>query len=231
MVPIVPLGNLAMQLFWRHVSSVFGSAHSCLNNVQLSTRDRINDTRLTLQNCEPRIAFLNDRIFSDLFCNKVAETTFSIGQDSVSILQDAWWSLGPSARRNLPHRDSIPDRPARRESLYGICYLGLKERRSVYKIHEPMETEYFWTYVDSTLSAALKIPNVLDNDVEPWDMCRLYKIRECCLSSCLISRNDEQIRFFLLVEFQPKIKCSFYTITTNVLTSHQDMGPKTDLEG
>lgn len=123
-------------------------------------------TASTARGSPYRLAFLNDRIFSDLFCNKVAETTFSIGQDLVSILQDAWWSLGSSARRNSPNRDSIPDSPAHRESLYGICYLGLKERRSENKIHEPVETEYFLTYVDNTLSTALKIPNVLDNDVE-----------------------------------------------------------------
>jgi hypothetical protein len=79
---------------------------------------------------------------------------FTLETDSVSILQDAWWSLGPSARKNWSQRDSIPDRPTRSEPLRGICYLGLKERSSVYEIQEPVETEYFWTYVDSALSNA-----------------------------------------------------------------------------
>jgi len=94
MVPIVPLGNSAMQLFWRHVSSVLGSAHSCLNNVQLSTRDCNNGTRPNLPNCALRVAFLNYRIFNGFFCNEVTKSTFVTGQ--MKILQ--LWNFRGSDR-------------------------------------------------------------------------------------------------------------------------------------
>ena len=93
-------------------------------------------------------------------------------KDSVSILQDAGWSLGPFARKNLSQQDSIPDRPAHSESLYGMCFPG---RKVMYiKFKSQWHIEYFRTYFDSLLSTALKISNVLKNIIEPWDMCRLY---------------------------------------------------------
>jgi len=40
---------------------------------------------------------------------------FTAGKDQVPILQEAGWALGPvwMAGKSRPHRDSIPDRPAR----------------------------------------------------------------------------------------------------------------------
>ena len=46
------------------------------------------------------------------------------GKDPVSILQEAGWAPGPfwTAGKFRPHRDSIPDRPARSRSLYRLSY-------------------------------------------------------------------------------------------------------------
>ena len=40
---------------------------------------------------------------------------FTLGKDPVSILQEAGWAPGPvwTGGKSRPHRDSIPDRPAR----------------------------------------------------------------------------------------------------------------------
>ena len=40
---------------------------------------------------------------------------FTSGKDPVPILQEAGWALGPvwTGEKSRPHRDSIPDRPAR----------------------------------------------------------------------------------------------------------------------
>jgi len=40
---------------------------------------------------------------------------FTPGKDSIPILQEAGWALGPvwTGGKSRPHRDSIPDRPAR----------------------------------------------------------------------------------------------------------------------
>jgi len=49
---------------------------------------------------------------------------FTAGKDSVPILQEAGWVPGPvwTGGKSHPHRDSIPDRPARSQSLYQLSY-------------------------------------------------------------------------------------------------------------
>ena len=45
-------------------------------------------------------------------------------KDSVPIMQEAGWAPGPvwTGGKTRPHRDSIPDLPARSQSLYGLSY-------------------------------------------------------------------------------------------------------------
>ena len=49
---------------------------------------------------------------------------FTAGKDPVPILQEAGWAPGPvwTGGKSRPHRDSIPDRPARSQSLYRQSY-------------------------------------------------------------------------------------------------------------
>ena len=49
---------------------------------------------------------------------------FTSGKDLVPILQKAEWAPGPiwTGGKSRPHRDSIPDRPARSQSLYRLSY-------------------------------------------------------------------------------------------------------------
>jgi len=60
---------------------------------------------------------------------------FTTGKDPVPILQEAGWAPGPvwTGGKSRPHRDSIPDRPARIQSLYRLNYpaLYLKHLSSV----------------------------------------------------------------------------------------------------
>ena len=46
------------------------------------------------------------------------------GKDPVPILEEAGWAPAPvwTGVKSRPHRDSIPDRPARSESLYRLSY-------------------------------------------------------------------------------------------------------------
>ena len=50
--------------------------------------------------------------------------TLSPGKDPVPILQEAGWAPGPvwTGGKSRPHRDLIPDRPARSRSLYRMSY-------------------------------------------------------------------------------------------------------------
>ena len=49
---------------------------------------------------------------------------FTPGKDPVPIVQEARWAPGPvwTGGKSRPHRDSIPDRPARSQSLYRLSY-------------------------------------------------------------------------------------------------------------
>ena len=49
---------------------------------------------------------------------------FSTGKDTVPILQEAGWAAGPvwTGGKSRPRLDSIPDRPARSQSLYRLSY-------------------------------------------------------------------------------------------------------------
>jgi len=49
---------------------------------------------------------------------------FTPRKDPISILQEAGWASGPvwTGGKSRPHRDSIPDRPARSQSLYRLSY-------------------------------------------------------------------------------------------------------------
>jgi len=51
---------------------------------------------------------------------------FTPGKDPVPILQEVGWAPGPvwTDGKSLPHRDSIPDPPARRKSLHRLSYLA-----------------------------------------------------------------------------------------------------------
>jgi len=49
---------------------------------------------------------------------------FTSGKDPVPILQEAGWAPGPvwTSVKSRPHRDSIPDLPARSQSVYRLSY-------------------------------------------------------------------------------------------------------------
>jgi len=51
---------------------------------------------------------------------------FTPGKDPLPILQETGWALGPvrTDGKSYPHRDSIPDRQARSQSLYRLSYLA-----------------------------------------------------------------------------------------------------------
>ena len=66
---------------------------------------------------------------------------FTPGKDPVPILQEAGWTPGPVWRggKSRPHRNSIPDRPARSQSLCRLSYRAHLQLLYIYKImrHPP----------------------------------------------------------------------------------------------
>ena len=84
--------------------------------------------------CRPGVAQRVGRRMALLFHNRgtrrgwaVSSTPrphFTSGKEPVPILQEAGWAPGPvwTGGKSRPHRDSIPDRPARSQSLYRLSY-------------------------------------------------------------------------------------------------------------
>ena len=56
--------------------------------------------------------------------NSTPRPHFTPEKDPVPILQEAGWAPGPvwTGGKSRPHRDSIPDRPARSQLLYRLSY-------------------------------------------------------------------------------------------------------------
>jgi len=56
---------------------------------------------------------------------------FTPGKEPVLILQETGWTPGPvwTGGKARPHRNSIPDRPARSQSLYRLSYLAHRGSR------------------------------------------------------------------------------------------------------
>ena len=60
---------------------------------------------------------------------------FTSGKDPVPILQEAGWAPGPvwTGGKSRPHWVSIPDRPARSQSLYRLSYRAHEGNSSLKK--------------------------------------------------------------------------------------------------
>ena len=67
---------------------------------------------------------------------------FTPGKDPVPILQEAGWAPGPvwTGGKSGPHRDSIPDRPARSQLLYRLSY---RDHKYIYIVIKMCETFVF----------------------------------------------------------------------------------------
>ena len=59
---------------------------------------------------------------------------FTPGKDLVPIVQEVGWAPGPVCMggKSRPHQDSIPDRPARSQSLYRLSYPA----HNMIKVHQ-----------------------------------------------------------------------------------------------
>jgi len=95
----------------------------------------------------------------------------TLGKDLVPILQEAGWALGPdwTGGKSRPHRDSIPDRPARSQSLYRLSHRAHKTNNKV-KVKEKLKRA--WNF-----SGVLKKMEV------QYKMKIQYKIRSCSMNS------------------------------------------------
>jgi len=132
------LRTITLALFWHclfHASwlnySLMTPAHSS------SKKEKVKCTLVqALRLCTGRMAHRGSWAIALLFHDRgtrrawVVSSTprphFTPEKDPVPILQEAGWAPGPvsTGGKSRPHRDSIPDRPARSQSLYWLRYLA-----------------------------------------------------------------------------------------------------------
>ena len=111
---------------------------------------------------------------------------FTPGKDPVPIVQEAGWAPGPvwTDGKSRPHRDSIPDCPARSQSLYRLSYPA-NRRTSVSNLfyfgmtvhvsdglsvhHQEFKTVHTATK-QTLLSACWRVPASKQTAVSVWQM-------------------------------------------------------------
>ena len=106
----------------------------CFNKVNLSAILLVHKRIIKWSRYRPGVAHRVGRGIAQLFHDRgtgrgwvVSSTPWphcTPGKDPVPILQEAWWAPGPvwTGGKSRPYRDSIPDRPARSQSLYRLSY-------------------------------------------------------------------------------------------------------------
>jgi len=108
---------------------------------------------------------------------------FTPGKDPVPILQEAGWAPGPAwtGGKSRPHRDSIPDRAARTQSLYWLSYPEFyKSFRQMYYLMNEGSMSDRWGYSDPQVPKKLnhslkqthkhkkKMPEYITKFIHAW---------------------------------------------------------------
>jgi len=120
------LWNEACLRLWDHFQHLFTHALSCIIYIYIYI--------VKWSRYRPGVAQRVGRFIALLFHDRgtrrgwVVSSTprphFTPGKDPVPILQTAGWAPGSvwMGGKSRPHRDSIPDRPTRSQSLYWLSY-------------------------------------------------------------------------------------------------------------
>ena len=111
--------------WWIYLESLFRNA----NNPHSLPQVKVNWSRYR-PGVAQRVVWVIALLFHDRGTSRgwVVSSTpqpqFTTGKDPVPILQEAGCTPGPvwTGGKSRPHRDSIPDRPDRSQSLYRLCY-------------------------------------------------------------------------------------------------------------
>jgi hypothetical protein len=118
---------------------------------------------------------------------------FTPGKDTVPILQETRWAPGPvwTDGKSCPHRDSIPDRPARSQSLYRLSYPA----------HHKDGIPHYYTYVIQNHKISIHMHLTKQ-------YCRLYNINyarhSCGISVYRIGgRGYERVELYVPVPTRP----------------------------
>ena len=97
---------------------------------------------------------------------------FAPGKDTLPILQEAGWAPGPvwTGGKSRPHRDSIPDRPARSQSLYRLSYPA---HCTIYVV-EPKILHCLVHVLQSNIQMNILQSHIWFSAPSLWSLSRLY---------------------------------------------------------
>ena len=117
---------------------------------------------------------------------------FTPGKDPVPILQEAGWTPGPvwKGGKSRPHRDWIPDRPARSQSLYRLSYPAHPHTHTRARTHahthiyiymiiqgDSGERTIFWEVVVSVVMKKRSYERVSSSEYLPRESCLNLQIQ------------------------------------------------------
>jgi len=136
---------------------------------------------------------------------------FTPGKDPVPILQEVGWAAGPvgTGGKFRPHTDSIPDRPARSQSLYTLSYTAHTHTHTHTHTHI-----YIYTHTQTPSFDIIKVVNLFGllsinefciwlNDCNSNESCAFVGLH---CNNCVHARNGKcKIRyrlFWISLEFE-----------------------------
>ena len=150
---------------------------------------------------------------------------FTTGKDLVPILQEAGWAPGPvwTGGKSRHHRDSIPDRPARSQSLYRLSY--------------PAHILYIYTYFPVLLFLNWKLKAIFHGVLHtaPWHLdasrnATVWQQLHCGRLSCYVNvTNYKKIHiskklFPYSIIAHPHTMCQLHDQSQNVLHASKFCG-------
>ena len=104
--------------------------------------------------------------------------TLPPGIDVLPIVHEAEGASGPvwTGGKSRPHRDSIPDRPARSQSLYRLSYPAhaVQYRTHIFTLWDPMRSQHLLQY---NLHKTVKISKVICRLVGGCKSSKMYVVK------------------------------------------------------
>jgi len=115
----------------------------------------------------------------------MARPHFTLGKDPVPILQEAGWTPGPvwTGGKPLPHRDSIPDSPARSQSLYRLGYPAHVQVKEFDSVFHANFRPYIQVYIDLLMFVGVcrwkVLRSLLISTRKPWILSEQTRVYRC----------------------------------------------------
>jgi len=131
-------------------------------------------------------------------------------KEPVPILQETGWAPGPvwTGGKSRPRRDSIPDLPARSQSLYRLSYPGhctrdvnFRKLGSIYAAKMPQNSLWFDIQRDEIIWPVRETAKKHTAWVRGFPICLIVRSARLC-RVVLLSHSSSSVRCYLIIRRQ-----------------------------